>query len=330
MDIPRRLKISAIGLFDTELKVLQVAQAMLEHEEINSELIENNHEESAIVVLDYDSESGKQVFATMRESQVKLVFSSAQPINIKNTITLPKPIRVHTLKEILTQICRQLYDYIDKYEHNQTQASSSAQSGAAGKTQNIFLHLFDAKNNATILKLTHSSGANIYVNGQDKTLYVAGDSNILDAFIAAAAADINAQVLTADAFQQQVRGLSPLALDGELWRSGISCSQGQLLPGHQADVPVKLRSWPNFSRQGFKPEFFKVAAQMAKRAESLEALSRLTQVQLDVIIDFYNAAFALGLIESHQPQAAQPAQTRELSSQRKSLLGKLAQRLRMA
>ncbi len=327
MDNQQVLRISSLGLEETELKILQVAQAIVKDEGINCELIEGHSTNGELVVVDYDTETGQSQLSAIRGSQVKIIITAGKPVQGKNTVTLHKPVRVTTLSDILVQICRQIYEHISKHP----QSTNSATAPSTNQNQNTaFHHFLKAKQEKSTLKVTCPNCPDVYINGTDKTIFIKGAHESLETYYLPDNTCITSEPITPEVLLASVQGLTPHALDAELWQAGIECSNGQLLPEQQTNIPVKLKAWPNFSRQGFKPEFFKIAAYMAKQAISIDELSKVTQIPLNIIIDFYNAAFAVDLIEKPSGNQAQGTQQRSMSNSRKTLLAKLANRLRFA
>ena len=326
------LNISAPGLHETELKVLQVAVVMLKDDDVHCGLLDGANSNGEIVFIDLDTDVGQSIFPQLRESQVKVVFSADRKIAGKNTVSLRKPVRVTTLKDILVQICQQIHEYLSKYQQNGAQEVTLNREAKTRSqlNENVFQNLFRAKNEGLFMRLSCAGHPDVFVNGAEKTIFINGGQAEISKYYSRGQGAIVANVLQENEFKSSVQNLTPHALDAELWQAGVVCSNGKLLPGQRTDVPVKLKAWPNFSRQGFKPEYFKIAAYMAKQAISIDELSKVTQVQLDIVIDFYNAAFAVDLIETHPGNARQQVQERQISGDRKTLLGKLAQRLKFA
>lgn len=332
MSNQQSLSISAPGLNDTDLKVLQVAVVMLGDEDIQCSILEGINGEGEIVVLDIDTDLGKAMYQDLREYQVKILLSQNSKITEKNTISLRRPFRVTTLKDVLQQICNQIYAYIATHQSVEMQANNHDTNRMATEqcVESAFLHMYRAKKENLCLKLSLPGQPDVYIHGIEKTIYARGDNATFEVYFETGPSELSWQTMDAAEIKNCVRDLTPHALDAELWQAAIISSNGKLMPGQRADVPVKLNTWPNFSRQGFRPDFFKIAAFLAKRAVSLNELSKLTEIQLDTIVDFYNAAFSVGLIEQSADTETVKNPQRVLNKDRKSLLGKLAERLRFA
>lgn len=330
MNERRSLSISAPGLNSTEMKVLQVAVAMLNDEDVDCSIIEGINGDGEIVILDIDTDIGQAMYGELRDYQVKILLANNPSITEKNTISLRKPFRVTTLKDLLLQICGQLLKYIAEHEVNADVASSKTIRNISEESDTAFVRMYQSKKQGVCMVLSIPGSPPVYINGREKTVYAGGGKQTFAEYYESDASVINSKIINGDEFRANVTQLTPHALDAELWHAGIICSRGKLIPGERSDIPVKLSAWPNFSRQGFKLEFFKIAAFLAKQPISLNELSKVTEIQLGIIIDFYNAAYSVDLIESVSDSQPSQGAVRSMSKDRKSLLGKLAEKLRFA
>jgi hypothetical protein len=116
MSKQQSLSISAPGLNDADLKVLQVAVVMLRDEDIHCSILEGINGDGQIVVMDIDTDLGKAIYQDLREYQVKILLSQQYDFTEKNTVSLRRPFRVTTLKDVLQQICNQIYEYIATHQ----------------------------------------------------------------------------------------------------------------------------------------------------------------------------------------------------------------------
>ena len=88
-----------------------------------------------------------------------------------------------------------------------------------------------------------------------------------------------------------------------------------------------MRAWPNFTRNDFRAQHLKLAAVLARQATRLDQLSAMTQVPLYDIANFYNAAYAVDLIDTNIHQTPQNQPQKTVTTQMKSLFNRIAQRL---
>ncbi|HHH48777.1 MAG TPA: hypothetical protein ENK51_07820 [Gammaproteobacteria bacterium] len=116
-------------------------------------------------------------------------------------------------------------------------------------------------------------------------------------------------------------------LDSLLWQAGVEHSGGHLLDGHDMAQPVRLKAWPNFTRNGFRQSHFKLAAIMARQPISLKELRKEAGVARDEVVSFYNAAYAVGLIDRSVGAADAGQLNSKPRTRRKGLLGMLARKL---
>ncbi len=321
------LQISAANLQEVEQKVLDVAVNIICDEKGKDYLIVDDNPASEILVLNADSVEGSQILNNANENQVKIVFSSSTHSG-KNLITLPTPVRVIALKNILIKICEQLYAYITSRQtaHLHTTKKTSPQPKNKNSV-NIFQQLLQIKIEKKCCLIRSTGLPDIYLDGINSRFIIETNTDDVGKYLNIDFNTIESEEISYEQLNKNSNHMPVAALNGILWRCALACSNGKLLPGHSENTPVKLTSWPNFSRQGFKPNYFKLAAIMAKQYISLAELNTQTQIPLEEIIDFYNAAFAVDIIatSSNKPDSAKPIITKD--SKQKSILKKLAQRL---
>ena len=324
------LHISAVNLQDVEQKVLDVAVNIICDEKGEDYLIVDNNPGSEILVLNADSVDGSHILDTVNENQVKIVFSSTT-FNGKNIVNLQTPIRVITLKNVLAKICEQLYAYITSKKNNPQQSINKVKKHSTTlnpkKPENIFQLLLQAKLDNKCFRIFPNELPEIYVDGINRRFIIETNSDDIEKYISINFNTIQVEEISPDVLDKNSSHMHVSALNGILWRCALACSNGKLLAGHSNNIPVKLSSWPNFSRQGFKPDYFKLAAIMAKQYISLNELSKKTLIPIEEIIDFYNAAFAVDIIITQTTQSViqKPDSVKEVKQ--RSILKKLAQRL---
>ena len=320
--------ISPLALSKVDYKVLQVAVNLLTEEGLPCNLLEYNNLGGHLAVIDTDTIAGKKMISQGREGQVQLVISSKPSIS-KGCTGLAKPVRVNALKDLLAKICSQLNQEI-------TTSKNAIVKGNPPSTQDdandsIFNSLYQAKQNDLCLCITWAQGHCIYVNG--KTNSVASDlsSKAMDGLFSAAIESIEVKNISLDVYESASSNLNIMALDGVLWQAAVLCSRGRLLSGHTLDKPVKLKAWPNFTRQSFNPHFLRLAAVLARQAITLSQLKTETNIPLKDIVNFYNAVYAVGLIELQDQKTveARPV-ARKTSPRLKDIFSRLVVRLKIA
>ncbi len=321
------LQISAVNLQEVEQKVLDVAVNIICDEKGKDYLIIGNNPSSEILVLNADSADGSEFLNTANDNQVKIVFSSST-LSGKNLVTIPTPVRVIALKNVLAKISEQLYTYINsrKISHLHSTKKITPPSSIS-KIENIFQEILQNKSENKCCVISSSGLPDIYIDGINNRFIIETHIDDIEKYIAVDFNTIEAKEINYEQLNKISQNMSVAALNGILWRCALACSNGKLLAGHSANTPVKLTSWPNFSRQGFKPDYFKLAAIMAKQYISLNELSEQTQIPLEDIIDFYNATFAVDIIETQTTLSSKQKPVPIKNNKQQSILKKLAQRL---
>ncbi|VAW94491.1 hypothetical protein MNBD_GAMMA23-2277 [hydrothermal vent metagenome] len=321
------LQISAANLQETEQKVLDVAVNIICDEKGKDYLVVGDSPTSEILVLNADTADGSKILNAANENQVKIVFSSSTKSG-KNLITMPTPVRVIALKNVLIKICEQLYAYITSRETSHLHTIKKISPPPKNQNSvNIFQKFLQIKLEKKCYMIRSAGLPDIYLDGINSRFIIETNTDDVEKYLNIDFNTIESEEISYEQLNENSNHMPVAALNGILWRCALACSNGKLLPGHSENIPVKLTSWPNFSRQGFKPNYFKLAAIMAKQYISLAELNTQTQIPLEEIIDFYNASFAVDIIatNSNKPDSAKLVETKD--SKQKSILKKLAQRL---
>lgn len=85
-------------------------------------------------------------------------------------------------------------------------------------------------------------------------------------------------------------------IETALWLASLYASQGRLMKGYSLDGFFRLKSWPNFIVLPYLSSHVSLAAFMLKHTASLSMIADKTETPLAVVIDFFNACEAIGLI----------------------------------
>ncbi|MBI1423870.1 MAG: hypothetical protein GC149_10430 [Gammaproteobacteria bacterium] len=318
--------IAPVGLDAQDRVAVNTATKLLSYDGIAYQLFDGEPAKAHLLILDEESAEGKQALKHSRPGQVKLVLSN-KPASAKNTIGIPRPMDLGVLKSVL----KKLYGMLQGQVAAQQAADATKQSkqGAPALTASLFNILLDAKTDKQILHIQSRQFPDIFIDGRNHCLATTASETEINQLVKLAPTDFTITRMNPDSFAVHSNNMSIQSLYNLLWLAGIKCSDGKLLAGHKLDAPFRLRAWPNFTRNTFIAEHLKLAAVLAKQTLNLQQLAEMTQVALGEVINFYNAAYAVDLIEFRQVADVvnAPAQPRNLAKQ--GLLAKIAQRLNL-
>jgi len=284
----------------------------------------DNHSQSHLLVIDFDAESGKRDFKRSRDGQVKLLIGDRK-YSGKNLISVIKPFEITSLKEIFANLHEKMFMQLELARKKSPRVGGLSRNSTHVLTDTVFHLLLSTKENKDHVCIGSEGYPDILVDGENKSITTTASTQDLDHIIRKPLFEHNVRKLKGTNLSNKEGKISPLY--NVLWMSALSCSHGQLLPGHKSSEPVKLKAWPNFTRNGFKPEYFKLAAILAQRPVALSDLENLTQVPYAEIVNFYNAAYSVDLIEKNFDNMDAKVTERKVSAKKKSLLGKIADRL---
>ncbi len=353
--MPKPLRISPIALDPTNRKVLKVAVDLINDDGIASLLLPDNSPHGHLLVIDADNDIGRQVLEESRDGQVKLVLSEKR-LEGKNLIWQEPPVRVTDMQELLTRICLRMkatfatQKAMDTPADNHKSAAVPA-STESGKTESTQTTAVPSANTATpediqepatpskslfhILLCARQQKACYQIRFDTTWLLIGGHNgtvaskNEADAktIMMAPFKKLYIEQIDIVAFAKNAQEMNISTLDRLLWQAGVDFSDGRLLEGHDMAQPVRLKAWPNFTRNGFRQSHFKLAAIMARQPISLKELRKEAGVARDEVVSFYNAAYAVGLIDRTATASDPGLQNGKPRTRRKSLLGMLARKL---
>lgn len=337
MGTPTALLISPHGLDHIEQDALNQVLEMLALDGMQFRLHTENVQQAHLVVLDDESEHGKSALLKARTGQVKLVFSSS-PRTGKNLISIRKPINLGLLKDILLRVFQKMHEQLAQQvsvsatPDNAQSMDSATLNEVQANTDSLFTRLLQAKEDALLLRITPPALPELYINGRSKSFATRLDQNELKRLFIVPVEQIQVEQIDEASFNDASEGLVISALYRLLWTSGVYGSNGQLLQGHDLHRPVKLRAWPNFTRNDFLPQHLKLAAVLARQPTSIHSLTEQTGIATQDIINFYNAAYATDLIELGSDVTSlqrQPVNKPALDNKRRGIFAKLAARLKL-
>ena len=284
---------------------------------------EPNNRNAHLLVIDVDNEDGRKLFHESHGGQVKLLISSTTESG-KNVVGLQKPVDIEKLKNVLSKLFEKMQAQLAKLNTSKTIEKDAADS----IVDTLFHEVLMAKNNKQTLHIS-SGEFEVFVDGKNQSLKTQGTLDDIRQFIALPYRQIATNKIDENEFQSKTQQLQVITLHNVLWTAAITCSNGRLLPGHDETQAVKLRAWPSFTRNDFKPEHLKLAALLAQRPISLSTLREKTDIPYPEIVNFYNAAFAVDLIDKTVEQQKETTQSihSNIDKKKSNLFNKIASRL---
>lgn len=314
--------ISILNLSHSILRDVSDAINMLgrdgEHFQIN-----NNFTKSHLVVIDVDDETGKEKFQQTLSGQVKLLIST-NLISGRNIVSIKKPVDSEVLKSILSK----LYGMMSNHLNKQATASNPDKTECSLITDTLFYSLFEAKKNKCYLHV-YNKNIELFVDGNNQSVKYKGSIDNVRKIVQLPFNELAVNKIDNSTFQKLSNDLNVVTLHNILWSSAIYNSNGRLLPAHDEHKAVKLRAWPSFTRNDFKPEHLKIAAILAQKTISLTELAKQSDISYFDIVNFYNAAFAVDLFDQNvtNPEYEKNVSQPKINSVKSSLLNKIATRL---
>lgn len=323
------LLISPHGLNTDEQSALTQVLERLAMDGMQFRLQPDNVQQAHLVILDDETEIGKSALLRARTGQVKLVFSSRNRSG-KNLISIQKPINLASLKDLLVRIFQKMYSQLAQ-EPTLATASILGTQDIMQSGSNLFAVMLDAKEGQQLLRIEAPDFPEIYINGNSKSFATLIENNDLRKIFSVPFEQLTITPIDEQDFNKHTNDMLLAAMYRLLWISGIYGSNGQLIAGHDANRPVKLRAWPNFTRNDFLPQHLKLAALLARQPTTITELVKTTGINQTDVVSFYNAAYAVDLIEFAENTAdrIKEPSPQPQNIKRQSILSKLAARLKL-
>ena len=323
MQVTATINVVPAGLSEQDRLIVTTAIKLLSIDGLNYKIYDNAIATAHLLILDEESNDSKAAMRRARAGQVKLIISS-KPTMAKNSIGLQRPMELGNLKGLL----KNLYEKLQSQLLNQQQRKQVDKPIVITELKaTIFNILFETKTKKRILHLLTPGLPDIFVDGINRCLATTASEAQLDQLVRTPLDSITIDQLDPASFAVHSNDMNIQSLHNLLWLAGIKCSAGKILPGHSLDKPVKLRAWPNFTRNTFAAQHLKFAAILARQAMSLRQLAETTQLPLQEVVNFYNAAFVVDLIEFKDAAAAVQGLATRRDPEKPGLFAKIAKRL---
>ncbi|MEQ1545007.1 hypothetical protein [Methyloglobulus sp.] len=118
-------------------------------------------------------------------------------------------------------------------------------------------------------------------------------------------------------------------MDAFLWKLACWASKGRYPESIEYNLPVYLKSWPNFTRLLITPHALRIAALLIQRPRSMGNLAQALDIKPQYVFVFISAAHAIGLVDQARRTADNLVQPPDMPpSKDQKLLGQLIGKLR--
>jgi len=318
------LYISTINLSETDLKIFQVALDLIEDEGVACKVLPIQDTRGHLVVIDMDSTDSETILNSLRPGQVKLVLS---PRHMKGTnlVSIKKPIRVDSFKDVLLKICNKMYGQIGTSATPSHVTLPASPSGFAGFMQ----QLIQIKNNNQYCIIHLQNRQDLVIDGERQMLLSRESfENIISSNLSLFE-QAKIELLSEKLSQSDMGNTTMTALAGFLWELAVKTSESILPAGVGEESKFSLKAWPNFTRHGFKPEHLKIAALLAKQAVSINTITEKTGLEQPLVQQFVNGCYAVGLLNLNSKLTAK-SQNKPVDVEKKTLMKRLAYKLGFA
>lgn len=91
-----------------------------------------------------------------------------------------------------------------------------------------------------------------------------------------------------------------------LWQASYYASQGRLIEGCKREDVVELSYWPNLTRLPCQTSSIAIASLLTRYPTSITLASRILNVPIEEVFEFYSAAFSAGFTNVHNRSVQTP------------------------
>lgn len=327
------ITISVVELNNTDYSVLRVAISLWEKQaNVKAGILDKNDISGAIVIVDYDTERGKNYYNQFDNAHGHaMLLLTTETLNDQRNFVLKKPVRVQTLKDVLSDI----YAFLKPAKNTVVQkpAISATEltqppTSATSSHPPLFFILFKASQEQQVMQIFCPPNALLFVDGINRIVACSLSQEALRKMILNPTCSLKMTKLSPANFEVLAKGQLIMPLSHLLWTAALHGSYEQLLPEHSVEIPVQLKAWPNFSRLEYEPAHMKLAALMTAQALTLKQIEQKTQLRWETIVSFYNAAYSTELVIIN-PANLPVATARKSSPAKLGLFAKIANRLKI-
>lgn len=333
MSTPTNLTISCVQFSDTDYSVLKVAVNLLIKNKVSIRLLDKGDMKGNIIAVDIDAPEGKSFYSQFNYGNNRaLLLVSSDMVHDQRNPVLRKPLRVQTLKDIIFEMISDMKPELAAanartVDETLREIEEPRFAPTVDMKKTLFYSLLHARKTKQTMQIYTPPHPALYIDPVQGIIATSASREVLRKITHGRAAVVS-KVLTQADFDILARGQQIIPLSHILWAAGLYGSAGQLLEDHSLETPVQLIAWPNFSRLEFEPEHMRLTSLMTLRPTSLKDVKEKTGFSWDVIINFYNAAWATNLI-SIKPVTNKVVKAAK-EPQKQSLFNKIAHRLKIA
>lgn len=332
------IRLSFLGLSQQDRTILEVAVKLLDIPGLSFQTLSEGDLTGHIILLNLDDQTALE-YLEKETSQYKIGLGTQYvPSTFQNRF-LKRPVRIQDLVDALGVACihfktrdtessgesGQIPDVTEPVQINDQQKLKETNNTAL-----LLSELYKARKDNTLVRFECPPYKPLYINGI--TGSVSSHATLPEIHIIAKDKEMNPEVGVFSAEDEHEISLDSNVKEYPLniivWNVALAGSDGEIISRHSSDTPVKLKAMPRFPREYMRrhPEFMKLSALLVRRSMTINQLHQATQLNRDLITDFYNVVFALGL--STVDEKAKSAEIIDLGKRKNSsLLSRLAKKL---
>ncbi|EIJ41288.1 hypothetical protein BegalDRAFT_0368 [Beggiatoa alba B18LD] len=348
------LTISYVDLGVTDQAVLKVATGLLaKHNNLQVNILNKENIDGQVVIVDVDNPDGRAFYNQFNARSGRgLLLLSNNALSEHRYPVLCKPVRVQTLRDVIYDLYNDLKIVTKTPAHptNQTQAVSTSTASVTKNVENntivivappvqdakalennLFFVLLKAQTEQQCMQVFCPPHSPLFLDPKKGIVATSVSRENLRKMTHGEAVVTSSTKLSETDVEILAKGQLIIPFTSVLWSAAVYGSQGQLIPTHKSDVPVRLKAWPNLSRLDFQPIHMTLTTIMTSQSLSLQDIAQRFQIDWDTVAGFYNACFATGLllINPVQPAPTMPSVSKEVAT-KSSLFSKIAKRLKLS
>lgn len=327
LTMPTHVSISHVELSNTDHSVLKVVIGLLAKNGIKADVLDKSDMAGNVTIVDIDTPAGKAFYEKFTARNHSLLLLTSETVNDHRHMILKKPVRVQTLRDVLTDICIDVGSTPTSPSKNKEKNTATA-TIKINFQETLFFTLLKAKQDKQVMQIFCPPYSPLFVNPAKGIIATSASRNILRKITRNQTGPVKGTKISDADFEILSKGQLIIPLENILWSAALYGSQDQLIEGHSADMLVQMKAWPNFSRLEFEPEHMKMATFMTSAPLTLKQLAEKSKVSWEKVVGFYNATAATGLIIAN-PTNLPKATTTKIAA-KAGLFSKIAQRLKIA